>query len=132
MTIRRAYLGRERNRAVDCAASVNGGNMQIAMLGLGKMGGNMVQRLLRGGHKVVAFDVDPKKATELQQHGATAALTLDQVVLALQAPRVIWAMVPSGRITEELITTLAGKLSPGDVIIDGGNSNFKDSQRRAK
>ena len=106
--------------------------MQIAMLGLGKMGGNMVQRLLKGGHKVVAYDVDPKKAADLAPLGAAPATTLDEVVAGLERPRVVWAMVPSGRITEELIHSLAAKLSPGDVIIDGGNSNWHDSQRRAK
>ncbi len=105
--------------------------MQIAMLGLGKMGGNMVQRLLRGGHQVVAYDVDPRRATELVQYGATPAATLDEVVAALKPPRAVWAMVPAGKITEELIHKLATLLSPGDVIIDGGNSNWKDSQRRA-
>src|SRR5260221_8279120 len=106
--------------------------MQLAMLGLGKMGGNMVQRLLLGGHKVVAYDVDPQRAVALAQQGASPATTLDEVVAALQPPRVVWAMVPAGKITEELILKLSGMLSPGDVIIDGGNSNFKDSMRRAK
>lgn len=106
--------------------------MQIAMLGLGKMGGNMVQRLLLGGHKVVAYDVDPMRAQELAGQGAVPATTIDEVVAKLSAPRVVWAMVPSGKITEDLIHTLASKLSPGDVIIDGGNSNFHDSIRRAK
>ena len=106
--------------------------MRLAMLGLGKMGGNMVQRLLKGGHEVVAYDVDPARAVELSKVGAIPATTLDEVVAALQGPRVVWAMVPSGKITEELIHSLAAKLSPGDVIIDGGNSNFHDSQRRGK
>ncbi|HYZ90310.1 MAG TPA: decarboxylating 6-phosphogluconate dehydrogenase [Myxococcales bacterium] len=106
--------------------------MQIAMVGLGKMGANMAQRLLRGGHKVVAYDVDPRRATELSAHGATPSTTLDEVVAALQPPRVVWIMVPAGRITEELIVSLAAKLSRGDLIIDGGNSNFKDSMRRAQ
>ena len=106
--------------------------MQIAMLGLGRMGGNMAQRLLRGGHKVFAYDADPRKATELAAHGAAPASTLDELVAALQPPRVVWTMVPAGRITEELIVSLAAKLSRGDLIIDGGNSNFKDSMRRAQ
>jgi len=106
--------------------------MQIAMLGLGKMGGNMVQRLLRGGHKVFAFDVDAKKVDELVKYGATPALTLDELAAGMQPPRVAWCMVPAGRITEELITSLASRFSPGDVIVDGGNSNFKDSMRRAR
>jgi 6-phosphogluconate dehydrogenase len=106
--------------------------MQIAMLGLGRMGGNMAQRLLRGGHKVVAYDADPRRATALATHGAAPAATLDELVAALQPPRVVWTMVPAGRITEELIVSLATKLSRGDLIIDGGNSNFKDSMRRAQ
>src|SRR5256714_5492368 len=106
--------------------------MQIAMLGLGRMGANMAQRLLLRGHKVVAYDVDPRRATELAGHGAMPATTLDEVIAALQPPRVVWTMVPAGRITEELITSLAAKLSRGDLIIDGGNSNFKDTMRRAQ
>src|SRR5256885_20174 len=105
--------------------------MQIAMLGLGRMGANMAQRLLLRGHKVVAYDVDPRRATELAGHGAMPATTLDEVIAALQPPRVVWTMVPAGRTTEELITSLAAKLSRGDLIIDGGNSNFKDTMRRA-
>ena len=105
--------------------------MQLAMLGLGKMGGNMVQRLLKGGHKVYAFDVDPKKAADLMALGAVAATTLDELANAMKPPRVAWAMVPAGKITDNLITELAARFQPGDVIIDGGNSNFKDSQRRA-
>src|SRR5256714_6297364 len=106
--------------------------MQIAMLGLGRMGANMAQRLLLRGHKVVAYDVDPRRATELAGHGAMPATTLDEVIAALQPPRVVWTMVPAGRVTEELITSLAAKLSRGDLIIDGGNSNFKDTMRRAQ
>src|SRR5438034_2311313 len=106
--------------------------MQLAMLGLGKMGGNMVQRLLGGGHKVVAYDVDPRRAAELATQGAAPATTLDEVIAALAPPRGCWAMVPAGKITEELVTSLAARMQKGDVIIDGGNSNFKDSQRRAK
>ncbi len=106
--------------------------MKIAMLGLGKMGGNMVQRLLKGGHKVVAYDVDPKRAIELSHQGAEPAATLDEVVSKLSGPRAVWAMVPSGKITDDLITSLIGKLSKGDVIIDGGNSNFHDSIRHGK
>ena len=109
-----------------------GAAMQLAMLGLGKMGGNMVQRLLKGGHRVIAYDVDPRRATELAALGAAPATTLDEVFAALQPPRVCWSMVPAGRITEELVHSLAVRMSRGDVIVDGGNSNFKDSMRRAK
>ena len=106
--------------------------MQLAMLGLGKMGGNMVQRLLKGGHRVIAYDVDPRRATELSALGAAPATTLDEVFAALKPPRVCWSMVPAGRITEELVHSLAARMSRGDVVVDGGNSNFKDSMRRAK
>ena len=106
--------------------------MQLAMLGLGRMGGNMVQRLLQAGHKVVAYDVDPRRATELAAVGAAPATTLDEVIAALKPPRICWTMVPAGRITEELITSLAARLQKGDIIVDGGNSHFKESQRRAK
>ncbi len=106
--------------------------MEIAMLGLGKMGGNMVQRLLLGGHRVIAYDVNAKLADELSaQHGAVAAHTLDEVIAKFTGPRAIWTMVPAGKITDELVATLASKMSPGDVLIDGGNSNFRDSQRHA-
>jgi 6-phosphogluconate dehydrogenase len=106
--------------------------MQLAMLGLGKMGANMAQRLLRAGHKVYAYDRDPKKASDLIQFGAIAATTLDELAAAMPAPRVFWCMVPSGNITEELIHSVAARASRGDVIVDGGNSNFKDSMRRAR
>ena len=106
--------------------------MEIAMLGLGKMGGNMVQRLLLGGHRVIAYDVNAKIADEMAAaHGAIAAHTIDEVLGKFTGPRTVWSMVPSGKITEELIAQLASKMAPGDVIIDGGNSNFHDSQRRA-
>jgi 6-phosphogluconate dehydrogenase len=105
--------------------------MQLAMFGLGRMGGNMTQRLLRGGHKVVAYDRNPGAATALAAHGATPATTLDEAILALQPPRVVWSMIPAGAPTEEMIHGLASRLSRGDVIVDGGNSNFRDSMRRA-
>ncbi len=106
--------------------------MQLAMLGLGRMGGNMAQRLLQGGHQVLVYDVDPRRATDLAAFGATPATTLDEVIAALKPPRVCWTMVPAGKISEELITSLAARMQRGDVIVDGGNSHFKDSQRRAK
>jgi 6-phosphogluconate dehydrogenase len=105
--------------------------MQLAMFGLGRMGGNMTQRLLRGGHKVVAYDRNPSAATELAAHGATPASTIDEAIVALQPPRVVWSMLPSGAPTEETIRALASRLSRGDVVVDGGNSNFRDSMRRA-
>lgn len=106
--------------------------MQIALIGLGKMGGNMVQRLLNGGHQVVAYDRDSKAIAAVVDKGAVGAQSLDEVVQKMQAPRAVWVMVPAGAPTEATIKELAGKMSKGDVIIDGGNSNFRDSQRRAK
>ena len=106
--------------------------MQIAIVGLGRMGGNMVRRLLRGGHSVVAYDRDPAAVQKLASEGATGAASLDELVQKLSAPRAVWVMVPSGGPTEDTIKTLAGKLSENDIIIDGGNSNFRDSMRRSK
>ncbi|HVE35924.1 MAG TPA: decarboxylating 6-phosphogluconate dehydrogenase [Gemmatimonadaceae bacterium] len=106
--------------------------MQIAMIGLGRMGGNMTERLLRKGHSVVAFDRTPEVAAKYQKLGATGCSDLRAVVDALTAPRVIWIMVPAGDPVDQTIATLAPKLSKGDVIIDGGNSNFHDSIRRGR
>jgi 6-phosphogluconate dehydrogenase len=105
--------------------------MQLAMIGLGRMGGNMVQRLLQGGHQVVVFD---RSAEAVQAHvgmGAKPAKDLADLVRQLRSPRVVWVMVPSGAPVESTIDELLPALSPGDVVIDGGNSNFKDSIRRA-
>jgi 6-phosphogluconate dehydrogenase len=105
--------------------------MQLAMIGLGRMGGNMVQRLLEGGHQLVVFD---RSAGAVQSHvamGATGAKDLAQLCSQLQAPRVVWVMVPAGAPVESTIEELLPGLSKGDIIIDGGNSNFKDSIRRA-
>jgi len=106
--------------------------MQIAIIGLGKMGGNMVRRLMRGGHSVVAYDRDAEVVKKMAGEGATPANSLDEVISKLTKPRAVWVMVPSGNPTEQTIQTLAGKLEKNDVIIDGGNSNFRDSMRRAK
>jgi 6-phosphogluconate dehydrogenase len=105
--------------------------MQLAMIGLGRMGGNMVQRLQQGGHQVVVFD---RSADAVKAHvamGAKAAQDLADLCGQLSAPRVVWVMVPSGAAVESTIEQLLPGLSKGDVIIDGGNSNFKDSIRRA-
>ena len=106
--------------------------MQIAMIGLGRMGGNMTERLLRKGHSVVAFDRTPEVAAKYQKLGATGCSDLRAVVDALTAPRVIWIMVPAGDPVDQTIATLTPKLSKGDIIIDGGNSNFHDSIRRGR
>jgi 6-phosphogluconate dehydrogenase len=105
--------------------------MQIAMIGLGRMGANMAQRLMRGGHKVVGFDPADEARTALEQKGAESAATLEQLVGKLTAPRVIWLMVPAGAITDGTITGLLPLLSAGDTLIDGGNSNYLDTIRRA-
>jgi 6-phosphogluconate dehydrogenase len=105
--------------------------MQIAIVGLGRMGGNMVKRLLGGGHKVVAYDRDPAAVERLAKEGATGASSLADVVAKLEGPRAVWVMVPAGAPTESTIQELGKLLSPNDIVIDGGNSNFKDSVRRA-
>ncbi len=105
--------------------------MQIAMIGLGRMGGNMVTRLLKGGHQVVAYDHSAAAVQAAVDHGAVGADSLQDLASKLTAPRAVWVMVPSGGPTEGTINDLAGLLSPGDTIIDGGNSNWHDSMRRA-
>lgn len=105
--------------------------MKLAMIGLGKMGANMATRLLRGGHEVVAYDLNETAIRAAEAAGATGARTLDEVAANLPSPRVAWVMVPSGAPTEATINALADRFSPGDIIIDGGNSNYKDSVRRA-
>ncbi len=106
--------------------------MQIAMVGLGRMGGNMVVRLLRGGHEVVATDRSAEAVETAVGAGAIGAASLEEVVAKLMAPRVVWVMVPSGDPTEQTVQQLKGLLSAGDVVVDGGNSNYKDSMRRAR
>jgi 6-phosphogluconate dehydrogenase len=105
--------------------------MQLGFVGLGRMGLNMVTRLVRGGHHVVAYDRDPAAADRAKAAGAATAATLDDLVAALGTSRAVWVMVPSGDPTESVVNTLAGLLSKGDVIIDGGNTNFHDDIRRA-
>ncbi len=106
--------------------------MQLAMIGLGKMGGNMTERLMRGGHTVVAYDRDPAVVSRYQGLGAAPARDLADVVAQLAAPRVVWIMVPAGAPTDETVDALSALLSEGDIVIDGGNSNFKDSMARAE
>jgi len=114
-------------------AAMNGQTkMAMAMVGLGKMGANMTTRLLRGGHLVVAYDLNESAIQTAEAQGAVGARTLAEAVQALPTPRVIWLMVPSGDPTETTIKTVAALLAKGDIIIDGGNSNYKDSMRRAE
>ena len=101
--------------------------MKIAMVGLGKMGANMAQRLIEHGHEVVAFDLSEEARAATAAFGAQPVATLEELAAALEPPRVAWVMVPSGAPTNSTITTLAGLFSPGDVIIDGGNSNYKET-----
>jgi 6-phosphogluconate dehydrogenase len=106
--------------------------MDIGMIGLGRMGGNMARRLLRGGHRVVGYATDPAAIEALARDGGVGARSLDELVARLPAPRAIWVMVPAGAPTEETIGALAEKLSRGDVVVDGGNSFFKDDVRHAR
>ena len=105
--------------------------MDIAMIGLGKMGVNMATRLLRGGHRVVAHDLSEAAVCSAEEAGAEGAHTLDEVVAMLPAPRAVWVMVPAGDPTEKTVNALAASLAPNDIVVDGGNSNYKDSVRRA-
>jgi 6-phosphogluconate dehydrogenase len=106
--------------------------MELGMIGLGRMGGNMAQRLMRGGHRVVGFDPDADARKALEDDGGGSADSLQALVDALPAPRIVWMMVPAGKITDGTVDTLAGLLAPGDVVVDGGNSNYKDTLRRAE
>ena len=106
--------------------------MQIGMVGLGRMGGNMARRLMRGGHEVVAYATDPAAVKQISSQGATGVSTLDDLVARLAQPRTAWVMVPAGEATEQVVMELAKRMSRGDVIIDGGNSFYKDDVRRKK
>jgi 6-phosphogluconate dehydrogenase len=106
--------------------------MELAMIGLGRMGANMARRLIRGGHTVVVFDLNPAGVEQLRSEGAIGAASLDDLVSRLARPRAAWVMVPAGDATEKTVEALAQRLDPGDIIIDGGNSHFKDDVRRAK
>src|SRR5271163_4770656 len=105
--------------------------MQIGMIGLGRMGANMVRRLLHGGHQCVVFDVSPKAVAELAGEGATGASSLDDYAAKLTKPRVSWMMVPAA-VVEQTVHDLASRFEPGDIIVDGGNSYYIDDLRRAE
>ena len=105
--------------------------MELGMIGLGRMGGNMAQRLVGGGHRVVAYDPNEKAVQASIETGVAGASSLSDLVAQLAPPRAVWTMVPSGQPTEDTINSVAGFLSHGDTIIDGANSNYKDSIRRA-
>ncbi len=107
--------------------------MQLGMIGLGRMGGNMVRRLMRGGHQCVVFDLNPANVSGLAAEGATGATSHGGFrQQALPSPRAAWVMVPAGDATEGTVMKLASLMEPGDTIIDGGNSYFKDDIRRAE
>jgi len=107
--------------------------MQIGIVGLGRMGSNVARRLMRTGHSCVVFDVNPKAADILAREGATAVDSLAALIAALpRHPRAVWLMLPAGRITEDAINNVSGLMQTGDIIIDGGNSYYKDAIRRAQ
>ncbi len=106
--------------------------MQLGMIGLGRMGANMVRRLMRGGHRGVVFDMNPKSVSQLASEGATGTASLEEFVRKLTSPRVAWIMVPAGDPTDRTVMALAERMEAGDIIIDGGNSYYKDDVRRAK
>jgi len=105
--------------------------MQLGMIGLGRMGANLVRRLLRGGHDCVVFDVNPGSVDRLQADGAVGAASLDDLVAKLAPPRAVWVMVPAG-VAGRTVTELAERMEPGDVVIDGGNSYYRDDVDRAR
>jgi 6-phosphogluconate dehydrogenase len=105
---------------------------ELGMIGLGRMGGNMVQRLLRGGHSVVTYDRDSEAVAASQSQGAVGASSLEELVERLPQPRAVWVMVPAGQPTEDTIDSLTPLLARGDTILDGGNANYKDSMRRGE
>ncbi|HCL26450.1 MAG TPA: decarboxylating 6-phosphogluconate dehydrogenase [Dehalococcoidia bacterium] len=106
--------------------------MELGMIGLGRMGGNMAQRLVAGGHRVVTYDRDSAAVEASSGYGGEAASSLEDVVAKLSTPRALWLMLPDGQPTEDTIDNLTPMLDHGDAILDGGNANYKDSMRRAE
>src|SRR5207302_7335097 len=104
--------------------------MQLGMLGLGRMGANIVRRLMRGGHECVVYDVSPPSVQQLGQEGAVGATSLDEFVSKLKSPRAVWLMVPAG-VTGDTVDRLKSCLESGDIVIDGGNSYYRDDIDRA-
>jgi 6-phosphogluconate dehydrogenase len=105
--------------------------MELGMIGLGRMGANMTERLVKGGHRVVGFDPKPEARAWVEDKGAESAASLPSLVASLKAPRTVWMMVPAGSITDSTVTALLPLLAAGDVLVDGGNSNYKDTLRRS-
>ncbi|GBF10214.1 phosphogluconate dehydrogenase (NAD(+)-dependent, decarboxylating) [Tepidibacillus sp. HK-1] len=106
--------------------------MKLGMIGLGKMGYNLVLNLLDHNHEVVSYDIDREKVNDIQQEGAIAATSYQDLVSKLEVPRTIWLMVPAGKLIDDVISQLIPYLQPEDILIDGGNSNYKDTIRRAE
>ena len=106
--------------------------MQLGMIGLGRMGANMVRRLMRGGHECVAWDLSSDNVNAIAGEGAIGAASIDDLIAKLNKPRAVWIMVPAGDATEKTVNELASRMESGDIIIDGGNSYFKDDARRAR
>src|SRR5271154_6642114 len=106
--------------------------MQLGMIGLGRMGGNIVRRLMKHGHTTVVYDKDPKAVADVAADGAAGTGALEDFVKKLQKPRTAWVMLPAGKITEATIDALAKLMESGDVIIDGGNTFWQDDVRRGK
>src|ERR1700759_3176962 len=106
--------------------------MQIGMIGLGRMGGNITRRLIQNGHEAVVYDRDPKAIDELKRDGASGADGLEKLVQQLRPPRAVWVMLPAGKITDDTIPQLCKVMSAGDIVLDGGNTFWKDDIRRAK
>jgi 6-phosphogluconate dehydrogenase len=107
-------------------------SMELGIVGLGRMGANMARRLMKDGHTIVAYDVNPDAVKGLKREGATGVETLEELAAKLTPPRSVWVMVPAGKITEGTVEGLEGVLEAGDTIIDGGNSYYRDDMRRAK
>ncbi len=106
--------------------------MQIGITGLGRMGMGIARRLMRDGHEVVAHNRNPAPVATLAGEGATGASSIEDLVSKLKGPRIVWIMLPDGAVTEAMVNTVADLVGKGDIIIDGGNSNYRDDVRRAK
>ena len=109
-----------------------GAGMKLGIIGLGRMGANMAQRLMNGGHELAVFDPNPEPRRALAGKGAKHADSVSALVAALPAPRILWLMIPAGEATDAALAGLSPMLARGDTVVDGGNSNYKDTQRRAK
>src|SRR5260370_26613325 len=130
--MRRLAQTRNEGAEIDKRLNPKETPMQLGMIGLGRMGGNIVRRLMKHGHTAVVYDKDPKAVAALAADNAAASASLEDFVLKLEAPRPVWVMLPAGKITEATIDALSTLMQPGDVIIDGGNTFWQDDVRRGK